>query len=60
MKTQNLTKVVATKGNPTLYFVVNGNLKQMILLDERNPKQLNYQAFGSFMLTTVNLILYEV
>ena len=60
MKTLNLTRVVATKGKPTLYFLVNGGLKQMMLLDEKNPKRLNYTAFDSFKLATTELIIYEV
>lgn len=60
MKIQNLTKVVATMGKPTLYFLVNGQLKQLVLLDEKNPKRLNYSGFDSFQLATRELIRYEV
>jgi len=59
VKIQNSINVVATLGKPTLFFMINEYLRQMILLDEKTPKRLNYTAFDSFKIATRELIKYE-
>jgi len=57
---RNSIDIVATNGKPTLYFLINSQLKQLLLLNVENSKHLKFQAFDSFKLKTKELIKYEV
>ena len=57
---QILIKIVCTNGKPTLFFMINDIMKQMLLLDGSNNKNLRHAAFESFKVATQELFIYEI
>lgn len=53
-------KVLATDGKPTLCFIVNEQLKQLILLDGDKNKFLKFHNMKTIKDITRNLIVYEI
>lgn len=60
ISTKKAFVVVATNGTPTLFFVTNDFLKQLLLLDGADNKMLKFSAFETFELHTTELISYEL
>lgn len=64
MKVKSIKKapfvIVATNGKPTIFFMVNDLLKQLLLLDGSDNKMLKFSAFETFELHTTELISYEL
>jgi len=44
--------IVATNGKPTMFFMTNNFLKQLLLLDGGDNKMLKFSAFETFELHT--------
>lgn len=56
---RTLIKIVATKGKPTMYFLTNTIVKELLLLDKDDNKKLKFNAFETFKMHTIELISYE-
>lgn len=52
-------KIVATNGKPTLFFMTNEAIKQLLLLDGGENRSLKFSTFETFKLHTKELMSYE-